>query len=112
MDRFYERFMASSDEVRKKFANTNFAAQKEHLLKSLGLAADVIDGDASAMRHLHERAESHGHRDLDIKPELYDLWLESLMATAEECDPEFTPEIEDAWRSVLGHIIGYMQAHY
>ena len=112
LDHFYDRFMASSDEVREKFARTDFDRQKQRLLEALRLAADVVDGDARAMRHLHERAESHGRHGLDIKPELYDLWLDSLMATAAECDPNFDEAIEEAWRSVLGHIIAYMQLHY
>ena len=96
LDLFYERFMDSSEEVREKFARTDFALQKQRLLKALTLAADVIDGDARAMRHLHERAESHGRHGLDIKAGLYDFWLESLMTTASECDPNFNEEIEVA----------------
>ena len=112
LDRFYERFMASSDEVRQKFVDTDFTGQKKRMIESLAVAADVIEGDAAAMRHLHERAESHSQSALNIKPALYDYWLDSLLATAEECDAEFSPEIGDAWRKVLGHIIGYMRAHY
>ena len=112
LDRFYDRFMASSDEVREKFSDTDFDLQKARLLDALTLAADVVDGDAGAMRHLHERAESHGRHQLDIKPHLYDLWLDSLLATAAETDPKFETETEDAWREVLGHIIAYMRLHY
>ena len=112
LDRFYERFMASSNEVREKFAGTDFDLQKQRLLEALILAADVVDGDARAMRHLHERAESHGRHGLKIKAHLYDLWLESLLATVAETDPAFCDEIEAAWRNVLGHIIAYMQLHF
>ena len=112
LDRFYVRFMASSGEVREKFLETDFNLQKTRLLESLALAADVVDGDARAMRHLHERAESHGRHGLNIQPRLYDLWLDSLLETAEECDDEFDAELEEAWRAILGHIIGYMRLHY
>ena len=111
-DKFYQRFIASSEEIRAKFATTDFSVQKTRLLESLTLAADVIDGDSAAMRHLHERAESHNRRGLDIQPHLYDLWLDSLISTAKECDSSFESDTESAWRSVLGHIIGYMQAHH
>jgi hemoglobin-like flavoprotein len=111
-DHFYRRFIDSSEEVRAKFAHTDLEVQKVRLLESLALAADVIDGDAVAMRHLHERAESHNRRSLDIQPHLYDLWLDSLIDTAKDCDKDFGSDTESAWRSVLGHIIGYMQAHY
>ena len=112
LDRFYDRFMASSEEVRAKFLDTDFDLQKQKLMGALNMAADVVDGNASAMRELHERAESHSHHQLDIKPHLYDLWLDTLLATAAECDPGFSPEVESAWRAVLGHIIAYMQLHY
>lgn len=104
--------MDSSAEIRSMFASTEFEVQKQRLLKSLQLAADVVDGDASAMRHLHERAASHDRRHLNIKPDLYDQWLSTLLETATQCDSEFDNDIAEAWREILGHIIGYMQAHY
>ena len=34
--------------------------------------------------HLDRIARRHGRNDLDIKPELYEAWLDSLIATARE----------------------------
>ena len=49
---------------------------------------------------------------LGIGAELYGLWLESLLATVAECDADYGPEIERAWRAVMGVGIEYMLRHY
>ena len=38
---------------------------------------------------------------MDIKPELYDLWLDRLLQAVAEFDPLFDMETETAWRRVL-----------
>ena len=51
-------------------------------------------------------------RDLDIKPELYDLWLDRLVQAVGEFDPMFDPEIEAAWRRLLQPGIEFMKSRY
>ena len=45
-------------------------------------------------------------------PELYEAWLDSLIATARESDPDFDDELELAWRVVLAPGIAYMKFRY
>ena len=112
-DRFYERFLASSPKVRQRFANTDFARQKRALRSSLNLmllvAADEEKGPA---RYLNDIAERHSKRDLDIGAELYDLWLDALLETVKECDPQFSPEVEHAWERVMMVGISYLLLRY
>jgi len=68
-------------------------------------------GDAADI-YLGYIATRHDRRHLDIRPEYYDLWLESLIATVRETDPEFDPSVEESWRSVLAYGVEYMRAHY
>jgi len=109
---FYERFMASSDDVRHKFRFTSFEKQNSMLLRSLKLAAGATEGEPDALAELKERAETHDHNHLNIKPELYDLWLDTLVATAEEFDSDWDDSVERAWRTILGFIIHRMIAKY
>jgi hemoglobin-like flavoprotein len=113
LDLFYERFLGSSPKVREKFKNTDFVHQKRALRASLHLillAAEEPDKDPG--RYLADVAERHGARDLNIGAELYDLWLDSLLETVEECDPEFSLDVRKAWEEVMMVGIHYLCTRY
>lgn len=82
------------------------------LLGSLRLSAGAANGEPESLAELTERAETHDRQHLDIKPELYDLWLDNLIITAQEFDSEWNDSIENAWRSILGFVINRMVAKY
>ncbi len=109
---FYRRFLDSSDEVRFRFRNTDFDRQNAMLLRSLELAAAATQGDPAGLRELNERAESHDRYHLKVKPELYDYWLEAIIVTAGEFDPEWSAQIESSWRRILGLVIHHMTSRY
>lgn len=113
MESFYRSFVSSSEEVREKFRNTDLQRQARMLSDSLYVLAVAVQGQAGspARGDLPRLAERHSRRDLDISPPLYDHWLACLIGTARGHDPEFTPEIEAAWRATLGAGIDYMKAH-
>jgi hemoglobin-like flavoprotein len=113
LDRFYEKFLASSPKVREKFAKTDFVHQKRALKASLHtilLAAE--DPEKGPARYLGAIAEQHGAQDLDIGAELYDLWLDSLLETVEESDPEYSPTVRKAWEEVTMVGIHYLCVRY
>jgi hemoglobin-like flavoprotein len=112
LDRFYERFLASSPKVRSKFVNTNFDRQKRVLRASFYLILLAAEDDKGPMRYLEHLAARHSARDLDVGTELYDLWLDSLLATVKECDPRYSPEVEAAWEAMMGVGIEYMVLRY
>ena len=110
LDRFYEIFLAASPKVREKFAQTDFTRQKEALRGSLHAMFLAVEG--APERHLNRLAERHSSRDLNIGAELYDLWLDSLLAAARECDPDFSPEVEESWEKVMMVGIGFLLSRY
>lgn len=109
---FYDRFLGTSEAIRAKFANTDFEKQNQMLLRSLKLAAGATSGDAKSLREIRERAESHNRKNLNIEPRFYDVWLESVIATASECDPVWNDEIGEAWETILGFVIKHMIKYY
>ena len=112
-DRFYDRFLASSPAVREKFRNTDFVRQKRVLRASLHLLLRAARNDGGGPdAHLRDLAERHGSGQLDIGAELYDFWLDSLLATVRECDPEFSLEVERAWEAVMMVGIQYLCRNY
>ena len=72
LDQFYEIFLASSDEVSAMFKDTDVETQKAMLMASLVYMSHTDKGSLSSI------AEKHSH----IKPYLYALWLDSLIAAA------------------------------
>jgi hemoglobin-like flavoprotein len=112
LDRFYDRFLASSPKVREKFASTDFVRQKRAVLASLDLIHRVAQAPEEADRHLRDVAERHSSSQLDVGAELYDLWLDSLLATVREVDPAFGPEVEQAWEDVMAVGIRYLTSRY
>lgn len=109
LDRFYEKFLASSPKVKEKFAKTNFTRQKRALRASLHLLLIAAEDERRGPeRYLRDIAAGHSRAHLDITAELYDLWLDSLLATVRECDPEFDSEVENAWERVMMVGIHYM----
>jgi PAS domain S-box-containing protein len=110
--RFYQGFMASSPRIAERFRFTDFGRQNAMVLHSLELAADATVGKPQSIRELTERARSHDRNHLNIQPELYDYWLDELVATARDCDLEWTDQIEAAWRRILGHVTAFMKARY
>jgi hemoglobin-like flavoprotein len=112
LERFYETLTASSSEVAEKFTRTNF--RKQTLLLKASLYAMIFaawarpEGDV----HLERIARLHSSKGLDIKPELYDLWLTCLLQTVHACDRRFDQEIERAWRRMLQPGIAFMKSRY
>jgi hemoglobin-like flavoprotein len=113
LDRFYDRFLASSPKVQEKFAGTEFARQKRALQASLQLLLVVAQDDGKKPNpYLDEVAARHGAAQLGIGAELYDLWLDSLLATVREVDSAWTPEVEEAWEAVMTVGIVYLVTRF
>ena len=114
LEDFYAAFVGSSDEVRAKFAHTDFARQARMLADSLFVIAVALQGreDSPARVDLPRLAERHGRHQLDVRPEHYDAWLACLLSAARATDPQFTSTLEDAWRATLGAGIAYMRSRY
>jgi len=112
LDQFYDYFINASPEIAEKFAHTDIENQKHVLHLSLYTLLMELQGNPEADDYLKHIAERHSHNDLDIKPELYTIWLDCLLKTARIFDPEFTDEVEQAWQHVLQKGIDFMIAHY
>ncbi len=113
LERFYEIFMASSEEIAAKFARTDFKKQRRALRVSLYLLMSAAGASLPEVTvHLERIAEVHSRRQLDIKPELYDLWLDCLLQAVRERDPLLDKDTEAAWRNVLAYGIQVMKSRY
>jgi hemoglobin-like flavoprotein len=109
--RFYTLFLASSDTVAKKLERTDLRKQARLLKTSLYIMM-LANDESERVVHLERLAKLHSRTGLDIKPELYDLWLDRLLQAVKESDPMFDMETETAWRRMLQPGIEFMKSRY
>ena len=110
-DAFYDNFCAASPEVAEHFRHTDMGKQKKMLEKSF-YSLFIFYATNNANDYLRKIAEQHSKTGHNISPELYDVWLESLIKTVAEYDPQFDMEVELSWRVVLSAGITYMKFKY
>lgn len=111
-DVFYDKFLSSSEEVADKFAATDLRRQKNMLKASLYLTMTAIVQRREDLSFLEPVAERHDRRHLDIRPELYDLWLDSLVEAVRLCDPQVDRQVTLVWRRALAKAIDFCTARY
>ena len=107
---FYDTFLGSSPAVRAKFVNTNMAAQRQ-LLRA-GILNLVLYARGMPDTKLRALGQSHSRTGFDIRPELYDLWVQSLLSTIRQIDSEAGPEDIAAWDEVLNKGINAIKSYY
>jgi len=62
---------------------------------------DFADGKAAGRLAIERLGELHSRKRMNITPDMFPIWVDCLMATLSELDPEFTPELEQRWRQAL-----------
>jgi hemoglobin-like flavoprotein len=83
------------------------------LQASLQMLMVAAQGDPDSVApYLDRVAARHGAADMAIGAELYDLWLDALLATVHETDPDWTPGVSEAWEDVMTVGIRYLLGQY
>lgn len=100
-DDFYDDFLSGTDEIKSLFAKTSRAKKKVFIHNGLSTMLLYSMGSASSKSRLTKLAVKHGPDEMNIRPELYPYWTESLMRTISKHDPEFSPELDRAWRGAV-----------
>jgi len=109
--RFYERFIASDSRIAAMFAATDMAHQVEMLRESLAELKE-FSTSLKSNNYIVTLARIHGIRGRKISPESYDSWLNALVDTVNEVDPECDLQTQLAWRLVLAPGIAFMKFYY
>lgn len=97
-DDFYNGFLDRSDEIREHFAETSRAKQKVFAHNGVSTILLFAMGSAKSKEHLDVLVGKHGPQELNIRPDLYPNWVEALVTAVRKHDPEFSPELNQAWR--------------
>ncbi|HEU5057295.1 MAG TPA: globin [Kofleriaceae bacterium] len=106
--RFYQRFFAADPRVGVSFGATDMGHQQQMLRESLAEMAEFARTRASNP-YIITLARVHGVRGRDIPVDLFDTWLDCLVDTVREIDPEATESVAAAWRIVMAPGIEFMK---
>ncbi len=108
LSRFYDLFLDSDPDVKKRFENTDFERQQAMIRASLETAIFTAANDQYSQAELHRVRSTHGHSHLGIPPHLYELWRDCLIQAVSEFDPEFREPTKEAWLRVLQPAIDFI----
>ena len=114
LQRFYDIFLASSPDLAPMFVNTDFEKQVELLRASIAYAITYAENpeNSIAKQKLEAVGETHSIGKINVKPELYPFWINSLVQTVSEFDPKFSPDIEANWRTAVQPTIDLLKSKY
>ena len=98
LDDFFDGFLDSSEEIREHFVGTSRAKQKVFAHSGVATILLFAMGSAKSKERLEALVGQHRSRELDVRPDLYPNWVESLVSAVSKHDPEFSPELDQAWR--------------
>ena len=96
---FYALFLGKNPAIPPLFKDTDFDRQNQLLKHAIGLLMAYYKHREGAL--LRRVATRHGKDGLAIQGELYPVWVDCLVEAVKRHDPEFGPEIERAWRTVI-----------
>ena len=110
---FYDRLMDANDEIKAKFERVDMETQTDNLARAIVMSFLFVDqSHQTAARTMEKVRESHSKNNLDIPPQLYDAWLDCLIDTVAELDPQADEELLEDWRSVMQVSINHIRGGY
>ncbi|MFN8601213.1 MAG: globin domain-containing protein [Candidatus Binatia bacterium] len=98
-DLFYDRLLASSPEIARKFDGVDLRRVKRHVRDSFYLKMMASDGNRGATARLEKLAEQHAA--IHVTRAMHDQWTSVMLTLVEELDPGCDAEVAQSWREVL-----------
>jgi len=106
----YERLLSSDPSIPPMFARTEFPKQHKVLQHGLGLLLSYAKNPDDTL--LQRIAARHSAGGVDVPPDLYPAFVDSLLDAVRASDPQCDGSIEDAWREAVRPGIEFMIARY
>lgn len=110
---FYNKFLSSHPAIGQMFKHTKFDKQITMLKNAISMAILFAEKQDDLARDvLTKIRRSHSKTRKDVKPEYYSYWLNALLDTLRECDPQYSVQLEADWRDMLQVTIDYIVEGY
>lgn len=110
LQRIYHNLLASDPRIPPLFEKTDFARQTKLLQHSIGVLFIYAKRPNPAL--LERIARRHAPGDLNVPPDMYPCFADSLVAAVRAFDPKVSPEVEQAWREAITPGINFMISMY
>lgn len=94
---FYERFCLKEAKFRQMFASVDMQKQIKMLKASIVIIL-LAPTSAAARDSVRFFGKRHGPEGVGVSPLDYETWLNCLLETVSQCDPYYSPNVEQAWR--------------
>jgi len=112
IDIFYDEFLKSHPSIKPMFAHTDFKKQKELLRTGIAMLLSHIEGKPVGTMTLNRIGQSHDKNHMNIDPNLYQFWINSLVKAVKQCDSQFAPDLERSWQKVLRAGVDHITSKY
>jgi hemoglobin-like flavoprotein len=113
IERFYEIFLASHPDIAPMFEKTDFNTQRFALRRGISVAIEHANGSRLAERTMNQMADTHSRKgSVPVPPSLYRYWVDSLVRTVDEVDPQSSDALLERWRTGMNKVVSTFQAHY
>ncbi len=106
--RFYTIFTGSHPDIADRFRETNW--ERQIFLLRHGISASILyaSGGGLGQDELERLRKTHGPNGYAIPDWMYDYWLDALIQTLSETDPQWSIELEQRWRQAMGIAIDHI----
>jgi hemoglobin-like flavoprotein len=109
---FYDVFLNSSPEIAEFFSKTDLDKQKQALSNGLSMIIMFDNEDPMAIDVLSHIRKTHAKGGMNIRPELYKFWEESLMKVIKANDNRCDTELEKEWRRIIHQAVDFISSGY
>lgn len=109
---FYEYFLKTDRRIAEHFQYTDFAQQRIAIKHGIEYMIMFAEGSRIASSKIESLSINHDRNHLNVQPELYKNWLNSLLKTIEVYDKEFNEDLKNSWIQILSYGISRMKAKY
>ena len=107
--RFYDKLIGSDPDIEALFSDTDMERQFRMLMQSMTHITSFA-ATLEADEEIDRIAKLHGKDNLKISTEIFDLWLDCLIDTVREHDPEYNHHVETAWKEIMSPGLEYMKS--
>jgi len=106
IEQFYDFFLQSHPSIEPMFAHVDMVKQRQVLRSGIAMLLLFARGDEMSKMILDRVIEKH--KLLNLSPDLFQYWEESLLKALRGFDGNWNPELERIWRKTLSKGIAYL----
>ena len=110
---FYSNLFFLKPKLRDYFAKTDFEHQDKALMHGLSFLISFLDQkDPHARQQVLRISRSHSKFNMNVHPHEYYYWIEALILTVKNHDPQWMQDLTYYWREVISYPIMFIVSQY